>query len=155
VDKTIFAITATLIVGFVLWGILNPAPVSAVAGVAFSWAMENTGWLLDLAMAVGLIVMLYVAFGKGGKSRLGSTDEKPEFSRFSWIAMMFGAGLGVGLFFYGPSEPLAHFISPPPHTMADQQEMINELQQSAGETPEVNREAVHQAVSQASYHWGL
>src|SRR5690625_7501978 len=69
--------------------------------------------------------------------------------------MMFGAGLGVGLFFYGPSEPLAHFISPPPHTMADQQEMINELQQSAGETPEVNREAVHQAVSQASYHWGL
>src|SRR5699024_10593314 len=62
---------------------------------------------------------------------------------------------GVGLFFYGPSEPLAHFISPPPHTMADQQAMINDLQQNAGETPEVNREAVHQAVSQASYHWGL
>jgi len=155
VDKTIFVITATLIVGFVLWGILSPASVSAVAGVAFSWALENMGWLLNLAMAVGLIVMLYVAFGKYGKIKLGKDDEKPEFSRFSWIAMMFGAGLGVGLFFYGPSEPLAHFISPPPHTMADQQAMINDLQQNAGETPEVNREAVHQAVSQASYHWGL
>src|SRR5699024_9378424 len=139
VDKSRFVITATLIVGFVLWGILSPASVSAVAGVAFSWALENMGWLLNLAMAVGLIVMLYVAFGKYGKIKLGKDDEKPEFSRFSWIAMMFGAGLGVGLFFYGPSEPLAHFISPPPHTMADQQAMINDLQQNAGETPEVNR----------------
>src|SRR5690625_5759937 len=88
VDKTIFVITATLIVGFVLWGILSPASVSAVAGVAFSWALENMGWLLNLAMAVGLIVMLYVAFGKYGKIKLGKDDEKPEFSRFSWIAMM-------------------------------------------------------------------
>src|SRR5699024_6291821 len=154
-DKTIFGVTGSLIVGFVLWGILSPESVAAVSGAAFAWSMENMGWLLNTAMGVGLFVMLYVAFSKYGKIRLGKDHEKPEFSRFSWIAMMFGAGLGVGLFFYGPSEPLAHFISPPPHTMADQQEMINELQQSAGETPEVNREAVHQAVSQASYQWRL
>lgn len=155
VDKTIFAVVATFIIGFVLWGILNPASVGTVAGIAFNWSMENMGWLLNLAMGVGLFVMLYVAFGRYGKIKLGKDDEKPEFSRFSWVAMMFGAGLGVGLFFYGPSEPLSHFISPPPHTLADQQEAINSLQQSAGETPEVNREAIHQGVSQASYHWGL
>lgn len=155
VDKTIFAVVATFIIGFVLWGILSPASVGTVAGIAFNWSMENMGWLLNLAMGVGLFVMLYVAFGRYGKIKLGKDDEKPEFSRFSWVAMMFGAGLGVGLFFYGPSEPLSHFISPPPHTLADQQEAINSLQQSAGETPEVNREAIHQGVSQASYHWGL
>lgn len=154
-DKTIFAVTASLIVAFVLWGIINPESVGTVAGVAFSWSMENMGWLLNLAMGVGLFVMLYVAFGRYGKIKLGKDDEKPEFSRFSWVAMMFGAGLGVGLFFYGPSEPLSHFLSPPPHTAAAQQETVNALQQAAGETPQVNREAIHQGVSQASYHWGL
>lgn len=155
IDKTIFAVTASLIVGFVIWGIVSPESVGTVASIAFSWSMENMGWLLNLAMGVGLFVMLYVAFGRYGKIKLGKDDEKPEFSRFSWVAMMFGAGLGVGLFFYGPSEPLAHFISPPPHTAAAQQETVNALQQAAGETPEVNREAIHQGVSQASYHWGL
>ena len=155
VDKTIFAVTASLIVGFVVWGIVDPESVGTVAAAAFSWAMENMGWLLNFAMGVGLFVMLYVAFGRYGKIRLGKDDEKPEFSRFSWIAMMFGAGLGVGLFFYGPSEPLSHFLSPPPHTPAAQQETINALQQAAGQTPEINREAIHQGVSQASYHWGL
>ena len=155
IDKVIFAVTASLIVAFVLWGIINPESVGTVAGIAFSWSMENMGWLLNLAMGVGLFVMLYVAFGRYGKIKLGKDDEKPEFSRFSWVAMMFGAGLGVGLFFYGPSEPLSHFLSPPPHTPAAQQETINALQQAAGETPQVNREAIHQGVSQASYHWGL
>jgi choline/carnitine/betaine transport len=155
VDKTIFTVTASLIVAFVVWGIVHPESVGAVASVAFSWSMENMGWLLNFAMGVGLFVMLYVAFGRYGKIKLGKDDEKPEFSRFSWIAMMFGAGLGVGLFFYGPSEPLSHFLSPPPHTPAAQQETINALQQAAGETPEINREAIHQGVSQASYHWGL
>ena len=155
VDKVIFAVTASLIVAFVLWGILSPESVGTVAGIAFNWSMENMGWLLNLAMGVGLFVMLYIAFGRYGKIKLGKDDEQPEFSRFSWVAMMFGAGLGVGLFFYGPSEPLSHFLSPPPHTPAAQQETLNALQQAAGETPQVNREAIHQGVSQASYHWGL
>ncbi len=155
IDKTIFAVTVPFIVAFVVWGIVSPESVGTVASAAFSWSMENMGWLLNFAMGVGLFVMLYVAFGRYGKIKLGKDDEKPEFSRFSWIAMMFGAGLGVGLFFYGPSEPLSHFLSPPPHTAAAQQDTINALQQAAGETPEINREAIHQGVSQASYHWGL
>ncbi|GAA4118689.1 choline/carnitine/betaine transport [Enteractinococcus coprophilus] len=155
IDKTIFAVTGTLIVGFVLWGILSPESVASVAGVSFAWAMNNMGWLLNLAMGVGIFVMLYVAFSKYGKIKLGKDHEKPEFSRFSWVAMMFGAGLGVGLFFYGPSEPLANFISPPPHTIAAQQEAINALQEGAAAESQINREAIHQGVSQASYHWGL
>lgn len=155
IDKTIFAITATVIVGFVVWGILSPESVASVAGTAFDWAMQNMGWLLNLTMGLGLFVMLYVAFGKYGKIKLGKDDEKPEFSRFSWVAMMFGAGLGVGLFFYGPSEPLAYFIDPPPHTSAAQQETVNNLTEAAGGSGEINREAIHQGVSQASYHWGL
>lgn len=155
VDKTIFSVTGSLIVAFVLWGIISPESVATVAGAAFAWSMENMGWLLNTAMGVGLFVMLYVAFSKYGKIKLGKDDEKPEFRRFSWIAMMFGAGLGVGLFFYGPSEPLAYFIDPPPATLAEQQETINTLTEGAGGEATVNREAIHQGVSQASYHWGL
>src|SRR5699024_10191847 len=94
-DKTIFGVTGSLIVGFVLWGILSPESVAVVSGAAFACSMEIMGWLLNAAMGVGLFVMLYVAFSKYGKIRLGKDHEKPEFSRFSWIAMMFGAGLGV------------------------------------------------------------
>src|SRR5699024_7737890 len=87
---------------------------------------------------LGLFVMLYLAFSRFGNIPLGKDDEKPEFSRFSWIAMMFGAGIGVGIFFFGPSEPLAYFLSPPPHT-------------AEPATPE----ALHQALAQSHFHWGL
>src|SRR5699024_1894720 len=136
-DKTIFGVTGSLIVGFVLWGILSPESVAAVSGAAFAWSMEDMGWLLNTAMGVGLFVMLYVGYSKHGEIRLGKDHEMAEFSRFSCIAMMFGAGLCVGLLFCGPSEPLAYFIAPPPHTAAAQQETINGLQAAAGETPEI------------------
>src|SRR5690625_3069828 len=57
VDKTIFTVTATVIVGFVVWGILSPESVASVASAAFDWAMQNMGWLLNLTMGLGLFVM--------------------------------------------------------------------------------------------------
>ena len=137
-DKVVFTVTAVAIVSFIAWGVLAPESVSAVSATAFDWAIVNAGWLLNITMALGLIVMIYIGFSRLGRIRLGTDDSEPEYSRFSWVAMMFGAGIGVGIFFYGPSEPLAHFVSPPPHTV------------EAG-TPA----AVHQAVAQAHFHWGL
>lgn len=137
-DKIVFSITAVLIVSFITWGVTNPDSVSDVSSTMFSWAMENTGWLLNFVMAVALIVMIYLAFSRFGQIKLGKDDEEPEFSRFSWVAMMFGAGIGVGIFFFGPSEPLWYYMSPPPHTVE-------------ADTPE----AVHQAMAQSHFHWGL
>lgn len=162
IDWLLFIITATLIVAFVGWGVISPDSVAKVADVAFAWALTNMGWLLSAAMSIGLLVMLYIGFGRYGKIKLGKDDEKPEFSRFSWVAMMFGAGLGVGIFFYGPSEPLWHFLDPPPHTSAAQQAqidaqqmMLHEMDPEAVEEPGINRESIHQAVSQSNFHWGL
>ncbi|RNE49617.1 BCCT family transporter [Corynebacterium alimapuense] len=138
IDKIIFFVTAVLIVSFIAWGVISPESVSEVSSTAFSWAMTNAGWLLNFVMTIGLILMLYIGFSRLGRIRLGTDDTKPEYSRFSWIAMMFGAGIGVGIFFYGPSEPMTYFLSPPPHTA------------EAG-TPE----AIHQAMAQAHFHWGL
>ena len=137
-DRAVFFITAVIVLAFIAWGVSSPESVSAVSSTAFSWAMENISWLLNAVMVLGLAVMVYLAFSRKGRVVLGRDDETPEFSRFSWVAMMFGAGLGVGIFFFGPSEPLAHYLSPPPHTV------------EAG-TPQ----ALHQALAQSHFHWGL
>lgn len=137
-DRGLFVVTAVLIVAFIAWGLISPASVGNVAGTAFAWAMENAGWLLNIVMILGIIIMITVALSRFGSITLGPDDEKPEFSRFSWIAMMFGAGIGVGIFFFGPSEPLNHYLVPPPHT-----------------APAGSEEALHQAMAQSHFHWGL
>lgn len=137
-DRVVFFVTATLIVAFIAWGIASPESVSTASAAAYDWAMNNAAWLLNLVMSLGIIVMIYLAFSRYGQIPLGRDDEQPEFSRYSWIAMMFGAGIGVGVFFFGPSEPLAYYLSPPPETVA-------------AETPA----ALHQALAQSHFHWGL
>ncbi|MFC7401290.1 BCCT family transporter [Citricoccus sp. GCM10030269] len=137
-DKLVFSITGVLIVAFVTWGVMSPESVSDVSASAFGWSMTNAGWLLNITAIVALGAMLFIGFSRFGKIRLGRDDEEPEFSRFSWVAMMFGVGIGVGIFFFGPSEPLSHYLSPPPDTVA------------AGTDA-----ALHQAVAQSHFHWGL
>lgn len=138
IDKLVFSVTAIAIVSFIIWGVANPESVANVSASAYAWSMDNVAWLLNLVMSLGLFVMLFLAFSRFGAIPLGKDDEKPEFSRFSWVAMMFGAGIGVGIFFFGPSEPLAYFLSPPPHT-------------AEPATPA----ALHQAMAQSHFHWGL
>lgn len=137
-DKALFSVTAIAIVSFIIWGISSPESVSAASSSAFSWAITNTGWLLNITMMMAIVTMAYVGLSRLGRIKLGTDDEEPEFGWFSWVAMMFGAGIGVGIFFYGPSEPLSHYLTPPPHTVD-------------GNTVE----ALHQSMAQAHYHWGL
>lgn len=137
-DRVVFFLTGVLIVSFITWGVTSPASVSDVSSAMFSWAIENVGWLLNVVMVSAVVLMLYLACSRFGQIKLGKDDEEPEFSRFAWVAMMFGAGLGVGIFFFGPSEPMYYFINPPPHT-------------SEPETAE----ALHRGMAQAHFHWGL
>ncbi|MDK8876574.1 BCCT family transporter [Corynebacterium striatum] len=137
-DKALFSVTAIAVVSFIIWGISSPESVSAASSSAFSWAITNTGWLLNITMMMAIVTMAYVGLSRLGRIKLGTDDEEPEFGWFSWVAMMFGAGIGVGIFFYGPSEPLSHYLTPPPHTVD-------------GNTVE----ALHQSMAQAHYHWGL
>ncbi|QCU77305.1 BCCT family transporter [Citricoccus sp. SGAir0253] len=138
VDRIVLGVTGVLVVAFVAWGVASPESVSVAAAAAFGWAMTHAAWLLNLSAIAALGAMLYIGFSRFGRIKLGRDDEEPEFSRFSWVAMMFAAGIGVGLFFFGPSEPLAHYLSPPPETVE-------------ARTPA----ALHQALAQSHFHWGL
>ena len=98
-----------LILAIVAWGLIWPDNFANFASSALSWVVDNTGWLFVLAGTVFVFFIFGVALSKFGHIRLGGDDEKPEFSTLSWIAMMFAAGMGIGLMFYGVAEPLTFY----------------------------------------------
>lgn len=100
---------AVIVAAIVLWGMLAPDNFSNFANSAFTWVIENLGWAYVLGGTVFVIFVLVIALSGFGKIRLGTADERPEFSTTSWIAMMFAAGMGIGLMFYGASEPLSMY----------------------------------------------
>ncbi|QAU23263.1 BCCT family transporter [Dyella sp. M7H15-1] len=94
------------------------------------------GWYYVLVMVVCLVFVLWLAASRHGHIRLGKDDEQPAFSYVSWTSMLFSAGIGIALIYYGAYEPLDHFLSPP---------------QGVGGTAE----AARQAMATTFLHWGL
>jgi choline/carnitine/betaine transport len=118
VDRVVFGVSAALVVAFVVWGIASTSTLSSVSAAVLSAVITGGGWAFVLVASGFVVFALWVAFSRYGKIPLGADDEAPEFRTVSWIAMMFSAGMGIGLMFYGVAEPLAHFTSPPPGTVA-------------------------------------
>lgn len=104
---TVPAIVAILAI--IVWGLVWPDSFSTFASSSLNWVVENTGWLFILASTVFVFFIVSIAISKFGHIRLGKDAEKPEFSTPSWIAMMFAAGMGIGLMFYGVAEPLTFY----------------------------------------------
>lgn len=104
--------------------------------------IANTGgWFFILSVNIFLIFMLYLAFSKFGQLRIGGQNAKPEFKTISWFAMLFSAGMGIGLLFWSIAEPINHFISPP---MAE------------GGTAEAAKEAMNFTFLHWGFHaWGI
>ena len=114
IDRTVFWVAAVLSAVFVAWGIFFTNSLAAVFdAVLWSFLVPNFGWMFILSTFGFLSFALYLAFSRYGKIRLGGQDEQPEFSTVSWVAMMFSAGMGIGLMFYGVAEPLTHMGAPP------------------------------------------
>jgi choline/carnitine/betaine transport len=137
-DKVVFGVTAVLAIGFILWGFLSTSTLSSASASGLDWVVHNMGWLFSLVASGFVLFVIWLAAGKFGRIPLGRDDEGPEFKTVSWIAMMFSAGMGIGLMFYGVSEPLSHFVTPPPGTGAPG-----------------NAEAVQNAMATTLFHWTL
>jgi glycine betaine transporter len=109
----VFYVTIAVSVAFVLAGVLFTEPFGAALSAIVGGIVSGLGWLYMLLATVFLVFVLYLAFSRYGKVRLGGPDERPEFGRFSWFCMLFQAGMGIGLVFWGVSEPVTHFADPP------------------------------------------
>jgi glycine betaine transporter len=129
--------SAGLIVAVVLWGLLSPASLDSFFGELLVSITHNFGWFY-LWVVLGLVVLaFFLAFSRYGDLKLGDEDEEPEFSVGAWFSMLFAAGMGIGLVFWGVAEPVSHYVSSPPGV--------------ASGTPE----AANVAMRCAFFHWGL
>ena len=130
-------ISAGLIAAVVLWGLASPATLDVVFGRLLAGITHNFGWFY-LWTVLGLVLLaFFLAFSRYGDLKLGDEDEEPEFSVGAWFSMLFAAGMGIGLVFWGVAEPLSHYAASPPGV--------------APGTPE----AANAAMRYAFFHWGL
>jgi choline/carnitine/betaine transport len=137
-DRVVFGVTAVLTLAFVLWGSLATDSLEDVSSDALAGVIHTAGWAFVLAATGFVIFALWLAVSRYGRITLGREGEKPEFRTVSWVAMMFSAGMGIGLMFYGVNEPLTHFTVPPP-----------------GTHPVSRAEALEHAMATTLFHWTL
>ncbi|MGJ4179349.1 BCCT family transporter [Corynebacterium macclintockiae] len=109
IDWVVTGSAAALILSVVLWGIFGGDSFAEFASTALGYIVGDWGWLYVLAGTVFVAFILFIAFSKFGHIRLGKDNESPEFNSVSWVAMMFAAGMGIGLMFYGVTEPLTYY----------------------------------------------
>ncbi len=112
-DRSVFKISVGIAAFFVLIGVLIPDQLGNAMGIAQAFVLETFGWFYQLVATFFLLFAAFMIFSKYGKIKLGKKDDKPEYNRPTWFAMLFSAGMGIGLLFYGVSEPISHFAAPP------------------------------------------
>ncbi|KAB2331996.1 BCCT family transporter [Bacillus mesophilum] len=109
----VFYASAVIIAGLVLAGAFMPTAFAEVANTALQFTTHNFGWLYLGAIFIFAVFLIYLIFSKYGSIRLGGKNERPKYPLFTWIGMLFSAGFGVALVFYGIGEPMSHFFAPP------------------------------------------
>lgn len=136
-DNSVYYISLAVTLLIVLWGLFAPSNFEKVGNGVFSFLVNEFGWFYTLSMSSFVIFAIWIGFFSKYKDiRLGPDDSKPEYSNISWFAMLFSAGMGIGLVFWGAAEPLNHFMAP--------------LGVEAG-----TEAAKEFAVSKSFLHWGL
>lgn len=134
--SNVFYITIALIVITVGYGAFASESFEGITSNAKNFVASSFGWYYLLLLSSLLLLSIFLIFSPYGKIRLGKNTDRPEFSTITWIAMLFSAGMGIGLVFYGAAEPLSHFVSP------------------ATEDPSTN-EAFKEGLRESFFHWGL
>ncbi len=109
----VFIISVTLSILFVLWGAFFTENLSNTFTAVLNYAIATFGWVYLMAVFGFFVFCIVLAFGRFGRIKLGKDDERPEFTRIGWFAMLFAAGVGLSFLFWGVAEPASHFGSPP------------------------------------------
>lgn len=133
----VFRVSIALVALLVLVAGIAPGPFNDVVQSILAEIVRGAGWLYLLIVFLTLTFLLYLAFGRFGNLRIGGEDAEPDFSRASWLSMLFAAGMGIGLVFWGAAEPISHLVTPP-----------------EGLQPQ-SMDAARASMRYAFFHWGL
>lgn len=127
-----------VVIGLVIFAIVAPDLTAIIFKNIDHWIVTNLSWYYMLAIGIFIAVAIYLGMSKVGKIRLGREGEEPEFGTLSWFAMLFAAGMGIGLVFYSVGEPLSYFTtSPKPGWSGSEAEIAQK------------------SMAQTFLHWGL
>ena len=135
-DPFIFLVSAGFIVAFVTLTLAFGEKARNVYGAISNWLLENLGWMYVGGYSLMFVFLIAIFVSKYGNLRLGDDDEKPAYSVPVWFAMLFAAGLGATLMFWGAAEPLHHSFNPP-----------------RGDFLPMSQEAIDQAFEFTYYHF--
>lgn len=113
INPRVFWGASALILGLLGVTIAMPGTAELAFKAAQAWTIDTFGWFYIAAVALFLVVVLALGFGPAGKLKLGPDDAEPDFPYLSWLAMLFAAGMGIGLMYFAVAEPIQHYISPP------------------------------------------
>jgi len=133
--NTLLIIALALTSVIAVWGIVDTTGLTDFASSLVKVLFRSRGWFIMLTVSVLLLVSIWLAFSPYGKIKLGKDDDQPEFSTVSWLTMLFAAGMGVGLLYWGAAEPITHFLLA--------REYVNE------------QKAAALARFVTNFHWGL
>ena len=111
--NTVFYVSLIIVGVMAVWSVALNDSFTVVANAAFKILTTDFGWLYLISMIIFFGFIVYFAFSKYGKIRLGSDDSRPEYSNITWFGLLFGCGMGVGLVFWGVAEPLTYYLNPP------------------------------------------
>jgi len=135
--ESVFLLSAGVILFFIALGIFNPALLELVSSTIHAGILDYFSWLYLISAFFFLLFSVSIALSRFGTIKLGYDAERPQYSFFGWVAMLFAAGMGIGLIFWGVSEPLLHFLQPPPFLEP------------------YSPEAAAFAMRYAFFHWGI
>ncbi|SEP96547.1 choline/glycine/proline betaine transport protein [Ectothiorhodospira magna] len=135
-NPPVFITSAVLTLAFVLFAAIFTETAGTVFSAVQGWISDSVGWFYVLAVAGFVVFMIGVAVSSYGNIKLGPDHSQPDYSYASWFAMLFSAGMGIGLMFFGVAEPVMHYVSPP-----------------VGDPETV--EAARQSMRITFFHWGV
>ena len=136
VNPRVFLTTVIIIGLFLLMVVLAPNSFELMTQQLNQWVTTSFSWFYVLSVAIFLILLIFVALSDMGKITLGPDHSTPDYNNASWFAMLFTAGMGIGLMFFGVAEPVMHYVTPP-----------------SGEPETI--QAAQQAMRVTFFHWGL
>lgn len=136
INPPVFFGSAIIAIALVLFTIGAPEHAKALFSDVQSWVVGSAGWFYILAVAIFVIFVVLIAISDYGRIKLGPDHSEPSYSYGSWFAILFSAGMGIGLMFYGVAEPVMHYLNPP-----------------AAEAGSV--EAARDAMRITFFHWGV
>ncbi|MDO5617582.1 MAG: choline BCCT transporter BetT [Kocuria sp.] len=136
VNWWVLVVTGVIVIAVSIWAMIDPVQAETAIGSVVGWVATNLGWFYVLTSTVVIVFVLIVAFGRAGKTKMGPDHSSPQFSLFTWTAMLFAAGIGIDLMFFSVAEPVSQYYAPP---------------SGEGQTLEATR----QAVVWTLFHYGI